>query len=369
MPRPSRRLLPPTVVPAAIRQISAVVAIGAIGAGALAATGTTGVDAAAPSAAGSAVGVGAQRQDAGRPLPTLPTPAAARRTPASAAKPATHQAVAKPATTEAMPAARYIPSGTGMWIYQWNKSNGGDARKVVARTRATGLTHLFVRTGSSHDGYTGTGVLGALLPATAHTDIKVVAWDFPELKHPYFDAKRLARAAWQGRSSRGPRVAAVAPDIETEAEGTHTSAKRVTAYLAWLRYLLPQDVSILTTVPWPSTERVGRYPYKAVAARSDALLPMAYWYDNSPTHVTAKSISFLRRYHRPVEPVGQGYDGKLDVPSLPHNNLRKQMPMFFVTARAMGARAVSIWSWQAAPPIAWAYLDYAAKNHWFPVKG
>ena len=111
---------------------------------------------------------------------------------------------------------------------------------------------------------------------------------------------------------------------------------------------------------------MGLYPYKAVARHSDAILPMTYWYDNSPREVTAASFAFLRRYHRPIQPVGQGYDGKLDVPSLPHNNLRKQMPMFFVTARQNGASAVSLWSWQAAPPIAWAYMSYANANHWFP---
>jgi hypothetical protein len=63
-------------------------------------------------------------------------------------------------------------------------------------------------------------------------------------------------------------------------------------------------------------------------------------------------------------PVGQGYDGKLDVPSLPHNNLRKQVPSFFATAHAMGAPAVSLWSWQSAPGASWAALSRA--RHWFP---
>jgi hypothetical protein len=228
---------------------------------------------------------------------------------------------------------------------------------------------LFVRTGSTRDGYTGGALLRALLPATAHTDVRVIAWDFPELKHPNKDAWRLAYAAWADYRAGVPHVAAVAPDIETRAEGAHSSAGRVAAYLTTLRRLLPPGVSILTTVPWPSSSRVGRYPYKAVAAHSDALLPMAYWYDNSPAQVTATSMSFLRRYGRPVQPVGQGYDGKLDVPRLRHNNLRKQMPKFFVTARKMGASAVSVWSWQAAPPVAWGYLSYAASHKWFPPRG
>ena len=354
-------------MPAAIRQLAAVAAIGVIGTTALAAAqaGTGGV---APAAVVSAPRSSQPQVDVGnRAVPRQRTAQIPAHVAASAM--GKRPAVA-PSVHRAAPAkpVRWIPSGTGMWIYEWNKSAGGSAAAVVAQARRAGLTHVFVRTGSTHDHYTGGAVLHALLPATAHTNLHVVAWDFPELKHPYKDAWRLAYAAWADYHSGVPHVAAVAPDIETPAEGTHTSAKRVSQYLTALRRLLPKNVAILTTVPWPSSSRVGLYPYKAVAEHSDAILPMTYWYDNSPRAVTAESFAFLRRYHRPIQPVGQGYDGKLDVPSLPHNNLRKQMPMFFVTARENGASAVSLWSWQAAPPIAWAYISYANANHWFPAK-
>jgi len=353
-------------VPAALRQITAVAAIGAIGATALAAVSTP-AGAVAATATTTTAAPSPHRQAEGRPVGNVraAVPGAKQRT-AVTSKPAVRRPATTAVSAKAKPVQRWIPSGTGMWIYEWSKSNHGNAGSVVARARSAGLTHLFVRTGSTHDHYTGGPLLKKLLPVTAHTGIKVVAWDFPELKNPKKDAWRLAYAAYADiKNPNVPHVAAVAPDIETTAEGTHTSAKRVSIYLSTLRRLLPRNVAILTTVPWPSSSRVGRYPYKAVAARSDALLPMAYWYDNSPTEVTATSISFLRRYKRPVQPVGQGYDGKLDVPSIPHNNLRKQMPKFFVTARKLGASAVSIWSWQAAPPIAWGYVSYAAHHGWY----
>ena len=259
---------------------------------------------------------------------------------------------------------RWLPTGTGMWVYEWKKTNGGHAATVVAKARAAGLSTLFVRTGSSHDGYTGTPVLRALLPATRGTTVHVVAWDFPELDHPAADARRLAAAARY--RTGGNAVSAVAPDIETRSEGAASSPKRVRAYLATLRRLLPRNIAILTTLPWPSRERIGRYPYGTVARYSDALLPMAYWYNNSPALVTSRSIALLRHYHRPVMPVGQGYDGKIDVPSLPHNNLRRQVPSFFATAHKLGAPAVSLWSWQAAPREAWVALSRA--RHWFPAR-
>jgi hypothetical protein len=273
---------------------------------------------------------------------------------------------AKPTAPKAAPAAkRWLPTGTGMWIYEWHKSNHGSIKGVVARAKHTGLTHLFVRTGSTHDGFTGARLLRSLLPTAQAAHLKIVAWDFPELQNPVADARRMAHAA-RIVARGGARVAAVAPDIETRAEGTRSTPARIRLYLHTLRRLLPHDVSILATVPWPSRSRIGHYSYSTVAHGSDALLPMAYWYDNEPTTVTARSMSYLRRFARPVMPVGQGYDGRIDVPSLPHNNLRVQVPAFLATAHRFGAQAVSLWSWQASPKTAWTALRRA--HRLFPVR-
>ncbi|MBV9292298.1 MAG: hypothetical protein JO222_07605 [Frankiales bacterium] len=253
----------------------------------------------------------------------------------------------------------WLPTGTGMWIYQWDHTAGGNAQRIVARAKQVGLSTLYLRTGSTHDGLSGAGHLSSLLHASRAAHLSVVAWDFPNLWHPRRDAFRLARAARIGRSN-GVHVAAVAPDIETPAEGTFNATWRVRLYLRTLRHALPPHVSILTTVPWPSSYRIADYPYSTVAGRSDALVPMAYWYNNSPTLVTARSIGYLRdRFHKPVMPVGQGYDGKLDVPSLRHNHLGREVPRFFAVAHQQHVRAVSLWSWQAAPPVAWRALAHA----------
>ena len=287
------------------------------------------------------------------------------RTPVHPAAPAkTHVAHAPKAAAHAAPAprrpaaTRYIPTGTGIWIYEWRRTNHGDAPSIVRRARHANLSTLYVRTGSSWDGLNGANHLRRLLAATRGTDVRVVAWDFPRLRHPDHDAHRLAWAA-RIQTADGRRVAAVAPDIETPSEGTFNANWRVREYLKALRRYLPANISILTAVPWPSRYRVADYPYGTVAAHSDVLVPMAYWYNNRPDDVTARSIRYLRRFHRPVQPVGQGYDGRLDVPGLRHNNLSRQVPLFFRTAHRHGARAVSLWSWQAAPPVAWHALSRA----------
>ena len=357
-----------------LTRLASLLVVGALGALGLAVT-------AHPSPSGvrlSAEQAGATRSDVPAILGsrTVGTPPAETVKPAAPASAATSPAGSRPAhkapakapsahSTHAAhkPAARhapsrYIPAGTGMWIYEWHRSNHGKPASIVRRARHAGLSTLYLRTGSTWDGFTGGANLRRLLTASHGTDVRVVAWDFPRLGRPYRDALRLARAA-RVHSANGQRVAAVAPDIETPAEGTFNAGWRVRTYLRVLRNHLPANVSILTAVPWPSRYRIGDYPYASVARHSDVLVPMAYWYNNRPGPVTARSISYLRRFHRPVQPVGQGYDGKLDVPSLRHNNLRRQVPMFFRAAHRHGARAVSLWSWQAAPPVAWHALRHA----------
>lgn len=255
---------------------------------------------------------------------------------------------------------RWLPTGTGMWLHEWSRTESGSAKKVVARSKKVGLTHLYVQTGSSKKGWIGHEVLSELMPATKGTDIKVIAWDFPKLIDPEADARRLARAAWWNQKG-APMVAAVAPDVETGAEGTRLSSERVKRYYAELRKRLPARTAILATVPWPSEKRTAWYPYAHTARYSDALVPMAYWYNRSPSVVTKTSMQWLKRYGLPVMPVGQGYDGRLDAPYLKADPAPdKSVARFVYVAREQGAQSISLWSWQTTGGLQWRELAKAA---------
>jgi len=271
-------------------------------------------------------------------------------------------AVIRP-TAATRPLARWLPTGTGMWVHDWSKTEGGRGRAVVHRAKLAGLTHVFVQTGSSKKGWIGGRVLGQLMPATEGTGIKVIAWDFPKLDHPEADARRLARAAWWHKPGV-PMVAAVAPDIETASEGTHATKSSIERYYRTLRRSLPARVAILATVPWPSERRLHRYPYVRTARHADALVPMAYWYNRSPSRVTRTSMRVLRRYGKPVIPVGQGYDGRLDAPYLaPDRHPGRSVDAFVTAARMSGARSVSLWSWQTTGAQQWSALKRASKRY------
>ena len=289
-------------------------------------------------------------------VPETPAPAP-KRTPATAPRPPA--AAAAPAAQ----VERWLPTGTGMWLHDWRRSEDGHASEVVARAKRAGLTHLFVQTGSSRKGWIGQEVLSQLMPATTGTDLKVIAWDFPKLDNPESDARRLARAAFWTKKG-APMVAAVAPDVETAAEGTKVTPERVRRYYTALRKALPKRTAILATVPWPSEKRTSSYPYGTTAPFTDAWIPMAYWYNRSPSVVTKTSMQWLARYGKPVMPVGQGYDGRLDAPYLkadPHPD--RSVAAFAYVAREQGAQSISLWSWQTTGSLQWRVLADQAKHY------
>lgn len=269
-----------------------------------------------------------------------------------------------PGGETAAESARWLPTGTGMWLHEWEQSEGGSAGAVVDRAKATGLTHLFVQTGSTKKGWIGDEVLSELLPATAGTGLSVIAWDFPKLIDPEDDARRLARAVLSTPPG-APRVAAVAPDVETASEGTHVTPHAVLGYYRELRRQLPPDVAVLAAVPWPSEKRTSSYPYAETAAHSDAFIPMAYWYNRAPGVVTETSMRWLAQFGLPVMPVGQGYDGRLDAPYLPPDpDPAASVQAFVDAARAGGAASISLWSWQTTGGPQWDVLARAGAGPW-----
>jgi hypothetical protein len=239
-----------------------------------------------------------------------------------------------------------------MWIWLPQRAEGGDVNAIVAKAKAAGLTHLYVRTGSSGKGNDGLMFVAALLPAAHAAGLRVIGWDFPNLANLGADILRAQEA--MGFAPNGERLDGFAPDIETPSEGTRLTGDRVTTYLAYLRALGGPQYLLVACVMNPTSSMVGYYPYAQMAPYVDAFAPMVYWLNRQPDADVARAVDWLRQFGRAVTPIGQAYDGRLEGGR--PGPTPEEITRFTTTAAAHGAGGVSFWSWQHASPEVWAAL-------------
>jgi hypothetical protein len=234
--------------------------------------------------------------------------------------------------------------GKGVWLVYFH-GKGIDGEALAQRVRAAGLDQIWVRTGGTRQGrYYGDEVLRAVLLPAHRAGLKVIAWDFPYLSDPAKDADRAVRAL--RFSIDGHQVDAFSPDIETAAESTWPTARRVRYYLSVVRRAAGSR-PVVTTVPRPTEPRLAGFPYAEVARWSDALAPMVYWSCREPGELVSSAYDGLTQFGRPVHVIGQAYDmgpegGRVGTPSA------AETWRFVDMARRRGALGVSLFQWETA---------------------
>src|SRR5688572_5256942 len=172
------------------------------------------------------------------------------------------------------PVQDLLPYGKGMWLYEPDKTEGGNVAAMVAKAKAAGLSHLYVRTGSSWNGFYAGDFLDKILPAAHEADLMVYGWDFPRLIDVQEDVRR-AKAAIDHRAPGKHRLDGFSADIETRSEGTQITAEAAAEYGRLLRAEVGSGYPLIATVPRPSPAQ--NYPYAAVVESFDAIAPMVYW--------------------------------------------------------------------------------------------
>ena len=254
-----------------------------------------------------------------------------------------------------LPVHDLLPYGKGMWIYEPDKTEGGDVAAIVARAKAVGLSHLYVRTGSSWNGFYAGPFLDRILPAAHEAGLVVYGWDFPRLIDWEEDVRR-AKAAVEHRAPGKHRIDGFSADIETRSEGTLITGEAAAAYGKALREAVGSSFPLIATVPRPSP--VQNYPYAQVVESFDAVAPMVYWLNRQPDTDVTGAMRDLAQYGKPVFPVGQAYDGAPEGgrPGVPPPD---ELWRFMRFGQAAGAQGVSFWSWQAANDRAWAAIAEA----------
>jgi hypothetical protein len=259
----------------------------------------------------------------------------------------------------APPAARgALPVGKGMWLYVPEQIEGGNVDATVAKAKAVGLTHLYVRTGSSRMGFYAQDYLNRLLPPAHAAGIRVYAWDFPYLDNWQDDVNR-ALAAITYTTPDGHRVDGFSADIETRAQGVNVAPDTAHAYGLGLRQGVGAGYPLIATVPRPSPQLVT-YPFAQVVESFDAIAPMIYWLNRDPAADAAGTMTALRAFNKPLLPIGQAYDGAAEggrpgVPPL------AEIHRFMAVSEEYGATAVSFWSWQHADQQAWDAIRDASE--------
>lgn len=255
----------------------------------------------------------------------------------------------------APPPAPALPRGKGMWLHFLHQASGGDPAAVVAQARSVGLTHIYLRLGSSRMGFYAQGDLDRLLPAAHASGLAVVGWDFVYLDDPVTDADRAA-AEITYTTPDGHRVDSFTADIESPHEGVRMTPAGVDAYGARLRQLVGAGYPLMAAVPRPSSKVA--FPYAETARHFDALAPMVYWMNRDPAAEVSRAAADLAPLGRPLLPVGQAYDGAIDG-GPPGPPSREAVDSFIATASASGAVGVSFWVWHHATPDHWSAIASA----------
>ena len=235
--------------------------------------------------------------------------------------------------------------GKGIWVTLF-PGQPAKAAGLVKTARRAGLDALYVRTGSSTDGFYGGRLLKKLVPLAHRYGIAVIAWDFPTLSDPAADAARAADAFRYG-------VDAFSTDIEEEPEGTYLTSRRVAYYLSVVRKEAGSR-PVVATVPRPTSLRFAAYPYPAEAPFVDAFAPMVYWSCTEPGAAVALAVEVLRPL-RPVVPIGEDYDmasegGPVGLPS------GAQVWRFVDVAARDGAIGISLYDLESGGPVQLAAL-------------
>jgi hypothetical protein len=256
--------------------------------------------------------------------------------------------------------AKVLPTGKGMWIYEFPRTEKGNMQAIVAKAVATGITHVYPRMGSHWDGFNARKHLDAFLPVAHAAGLKVFGWDFPRLGDSLASDIERARTMINYTSPSGDRLDGFSADIETINEGSHVSPAVALVYGRALREIAGPNFTLIATVPRPSPRHRPTYPYAEIVESFDAIAPMVYWLNRQPHTDVIGAMDELAKLGKPIFPVGQAYDGRPEGgrPGVPPP---EELQGFMKAALDKGATGVSFWSWQAANGPAWTAIRDASE--------
>src|SRR3954467_11305780 len=227
--------------------------------------------------------------------------------------------------------------GDGMWIWELNKSAGGNPIAIGLQARAPGLPNVFVK---SSDGDTPWAQFSPALVQSLHAQgLRACAWQFVYGRDPAGEAAQGARAVATGADC-------LVIDAETSYEGKYAQAQQ---YIGALRAAIGPAFPVgLTSFPYVDFH--PRLPYSVFLApgAAQANLPQVYWkaIGGSVEAGGANAFAANSLSHAPLAPLGQTYQSPTP----------DDLQRFRQVWASYGAGGLSWWSWQASPQYAWDTL-------------
>jgi len=238
------------------------------------------------------------------------------------------------------PARGTLPAqftGDGMWIWQLDKSEGGDVAAIAAKAHLYGITTVFVK---SSDGATAWPQFNPQLVAALHANgLRACAWQYVYGSDPLGEASVGAAAVAGGADC-------LVIDAESDYEGRYAAAQQ---YLGALRAAIGPAYPLgLTSFPY--VDYHPRLPYSVFLGPggAQANLPQVYWKAIGGTvdAVSAHTLAHNRIYGTAIAPLGQSYD----------NPPPEDLARFRAIWEGYGASGISWWSWQSTGDPQWAQV-------------
>jgi hypothetical protein len=229
-------------------------------------------------------------------------------------------------------------AGSGMWVWELPKSDGGDIAAIAARAHQYGISTVFVK---SSDGPANRWAqFSPELVAALHANgLRACAWQYVYGSDPLGEANLGADAVRAGADC-------LVIDAESEYEGRYSAAQQ---YLGALRAAIGPAYPLGFT-SFPYVDYHARLPYSVFLGPNGAQanLPQVYWKAIGGTvdAVSAHTLAHNRIYGTAIAPLGQSYD---DAPP-------DEIVRFRGIWAAYGAGGASWWSWQSTAEPAWAAI-------------
>ena len=257
-----------------------------------------------------------------------------------------------------------MPKGTGIFIWQVQECENGNAQQIVSRAQAAGLRHVLVKVTDGAETFPDSaheGVTVAAINALQTAGLDVWGWGFVYGDDPIGEANIAIQRINSLRLS----------GFAVDAEGQYRDkpAGTATRYMNRLRAALPDLPMALSSFRFPSIQ--GAYPFDEFLAQCQIAMPQVYWVAQSGGDPAGQLERSYREYtdrwpSRIYIPTGAAYGEWQDDGAWWWTARPDQVTAFVGKARELGLPAINFWSWQHARFHS-GNLDFPGTELWQPI--